>query len=59
MSLPWILLMRYAFSYDKTRPAPGGFPTQIKYGGPYWNMTLTKDDLGGDPMNILKTKAVM
>ncbi|GHJ88515.1 hypothetical protein NliqN6_4917 [Naganishia liquefaciens] len=49
----------YPDYYDKTRPAPGGFPTQIKYGGPYWNMTLTKDDLGGDPMNILKTKAVI
>lgn len=46
-------------SYDKARPAPSGFPTQIKYGGAYWNMTLSKEDLAGDPMNILKTKAVM
>ncbi|KAJ9124101.1 hypothetical protein QFC22_000896 [Naganishia vaughanmartiniae] len=49
----------YPDYYDKARPAPGGFPTQIKYGGPYWNMTLSKEDLAGDPMNILKTKAVI
>ena len=59
MAKQHVCLTRDVFSYDKTRPAPSGFPTQIKYGGPYWNMTLSKEDLAGDPMNILKTKAVM
>lgn len=49
----------YPDYYDQARPAPTGFPSSIPYGGSYTNMSLSLTDLAGDPMNILKTKAVL
>jgi hypothetical protein len=49
----------YPDYYDNPRPAPSGFPGTISYGGGYFNMTLSREDLGGDPMNVLKTRAVL
>jgi len=46
-------------SYDHARPSANGWPTRIGYGGNYWNMTMSLDDLFSEPMNILKTKVVM
>jgi hypothetical protein len=46
-------------SYDHARPSANGWPTGIGYGGNYWNMTMSLDDLFNEPMNILKTKVVM
>jgi hypothetical protein len=49
----------YPSYYSKSRPDPAGVIDQIAYGGPYFNVTLTKDDLAGDITNIKKTKAVI
>lgn len=34
-------------------------PSQIKYGGPYFNVTLSLSDLMNNPLNINNTKAVI
>lgn len=49
----------YPDYYDKTRPIATGWPSSIGYGGAYWNMSLSLTDLDNEPMNILKTKAVI
>lgn len=49
----------YPDYYDHVRPDPMGMPTNITYGGDYFNVTLTKDDLFGVTSNIKKTKAVL
>ena len=49
----------YPDYHDQPRPNPSGMPSGLTYGGDYFNVTLTKDDLMGNPMNINKTKAVV
>lgn len=49
----------YPDYYDNRRPAPTGTPTAISYGGNSFDVSLSKDDLFGEPMNILNTKAVL
>ncbi|KAK4687301.1 hypothetical protein P7C73_g2818, partial [Tremellales sp. Uapishka_1] len=44
---------------DHVKPAPTGLPTTFTYGGDYFNVSLTMDDLFNDPLNINKTKAVI
>lgn len=38
----------YPWYYNKRRPEPDGIPTQIGYGGQYFDLTLTSDDLFGN-----------
>ncbi|KAF7971613.1 hypothetical protein HWV62_20712 [Athelia sp. TMB] len=45
--------------YNKRRPAPSGLPTTLSYGGAYWNVSLTSDDLFGNPANIAGAKVVV
>ena len=49
----------YPDYWDKPRPAPGGMPSTLTYGGDYFNVTLTLDDLNNNALNINKTKAVV
>jgi hypothetical protein len=49
----------YPSYYDKKRPDPQGLIDQLGYGGSYFNVSLTLDDLAGDIANIDKTKAVI
>ncbi|KDQ20479.1 hypothetical protein BOTBODRAFT_26498 [Botryobasidium botryosum FD-172 SS1] len=49
----------YPSYYNKRRPQPQGLLSQLSYGGSYFNVTLTKDDLAGDIGNIQKTKVVI
>lgn len=44
---------------DKARPEPKGLPEQLTYGGPYFNVSLSKADLGGKTVNINVTRAVV
>ncbi|KAF8530384.1 glyoxal oxidase [Hysterangium stoloniferum] len=45
--------------YNKRRPEPGGLPTQLTYGGAYFNVTLSSTDLSGDVSNLKNTKVVV
>jgi hypothetical protein len=49
----------YPWYYDKRRPEPQGLPTTITYGGDYFDVKLTKQDLEDVPANIKNTKAVI
>lgn len=48
----------YPSYYDKPRPKPTNLPTQIGYGGDYFNIELSHSDLG-ITRNINTTKAVL
>jgi len=45
--------------YNKQRPEPGGLPTQLTYGGAYFNVTLSATDLSGDVSNLKNTTVVV
>ncbi|KAI8992954.1 DUF1929-domain-containing protein [Trametes punicea] len=49
----------YPSYYNERRPQPQGLPAQLAYGGPYFNVTLTSDDLAGDVNNIKQTSVVV
>lgn len=49
----------YPDYYDQPRPAPAGMPTNITYGGPSFDVELSKADLGDTTANIARTKAVI
>jgi hypothetical protein len=49
----------YPWYYNSRRPEPEGLPTQLSYGGPSFIITLTLEDLGGDILNIGRTKVVV
>ena len=49
----------YPDYWDKPRPAPGGMPSKIIYGGSPFDVTLTMADLVNDALNINRTKAVI
>lgn len=44
---------------DQPKPNPSGMPSNLTYGGDYFNVTLSKTDLAGNTLNINKTKAVV
>lgn len=44
--------------YNQRRPQPSGLPTQLTYGGGYFNVSLSSTDLGGD-MTSLKNSTVV
>ncbi|KAI0645783.1 DUF1929-domain-containing protein [Trametes meyenii] len=49
----------YPSYYNQRRPQPQGLLNQLAYGGPYFNVTLTKDDLSGDVNNIKETQVIL
>lgn len=49
----------YPSYYNERRPQPVGIPTQLGYGGPYFNITLDSDDLFGNPNNVKNTTVVL
>jgi hypothetical protein len=49
----------YPWYYDQPRPAPQGLPTNLTYGGPYFNVSLTITDLANVAANIQNTSAVV
>ncbi|KAM5534563.1 hypothetical protein V8D89_011767 [Ganoderma adspersum] len=49
----------YPSYYNQRRPEPKGLLSSISYGGDYFNVSLTKDDLFGDVNNIKNTQVVI
>ena len=49
----------YPEYYNERRPEPEGILSQLSYGGDYFNVTLSKDDLKGDVSNVNKTKVIV
>ena len=49
----------YPSYYNERRPQPQGLLTQYSYGGPYFNVTLTKDDLSGNSANVNNTQVII
>ena len=49
----------YPEYYNERRPEPEGILSALSYGGPYFNVTLTQDDLKGDSNNLQKTKVIV
>lgn len=49
----------YPSYFNEVRPQPKGIPPSVAYGGPFFNISLTKDDLKGDVQNIKKAQAVI
>ncbi|KAH9892649.1 DUF1929-domain-containing protein [Cubamyces lactineus] len=49
----------YPSYYNERRPEPQGLLKQLSYGGPYFNVSLTHDDLAGDVNNIKNTEVVL
>ena len=49
----------YPEYYNEPRPEPSGLPTKLSYGGAYFNVSLTKDDLAGDSENLKNTKVIV
>ena len=49
----------YPSYYNERRPQPQGLLKQLSYGGPYFNVSLTHDDLAGDVNNIKNTEVIL
>ncbi|PIL35941.1 hypothetical protein GSI_01601 [Ganoderma sinense ZZ0214-1] len=49
----------YPSYYNQRRPEPKGVPSSYSYGGDYFNVSLTKDDLFGDVNNIKNTQVII
>lgn len=49
----------YPLYYSKRRPEPSGLLSQLGYGGSYFNVTLSADDLSGNVSTIAKAKVVI
>ncbi|KAH9915157.1 copper radical oxidase, partial [Epithele typhae] len=49
----------YPSYFNQRRPEPAGLPSALSYGGPYFNVSLTKDDLAGDQANVKNTTVVV
>ena len=49
----------YPEYYNERRPEPEGILSTLAYGGDYFNVTLTNEDLKGDVNNVKKTKVVV
>ena len=49
----------YPEYYNERRPEPAGIPTTLSYGGPYFNISLTKDDLASNSSNLDATQVVV
>lgn len=49
----------YPSYFNERRPQPQGLPSSLSYGGPYFNVTLSSDDLGGSVSNVKNTTVVV
>lgn len=49
----------YPSYYSSRRPQPQGLPSSISYGGSYFNVSLSKDDLFGNVNNAQNTTVVL
>jgi len=49
----------YPSYYNERRPEPDGLLTQLSYGGPFFNVTLSSDDLFGDAHNAQNAQVVV
>ncbi|KAG8775988.1 hypothetical protein FRC15_000209 [Serendipita sp. 397] len=49
----------YPWYYNKRRPEPSGIPTSLTYGGQYFDLELSSDDLFGNIGNINVVKVVI
>lgn len=45
--------------YNQRRPQPSGLPTQLTYGGGYFNVSLSSTDLAGDATMLKNTTVVV
>ena len=49
----------YPLYYNKRRPEPKGLPTQLTYGGQYFDVQLSSQDLSSNTANLKVTKVVV
>lgn len=49
----------YPSYYNSRRPQPQGLVEQLSYGGPYFNVTLAKEDLAGDVNNVKEATVIL
>ncbi|KAI0930066.1 hypothetical protein AcV5_006867 [Taiwanofungus camphoratus] len=49
----------YPSYYNERRPQPQGLPAQLSYGGPYFNVSLSTDDLFGTAANVQNASVVV
>jgi hypothetical protein len=49
----------YPSYYNERRPDPVGLLTQLSYGGPYFNVSLSADDLFGDVQNVQNAQVIV
>lgn len=49
----------YPLYYSKRRPEPSGLLSELGYGGNYFNVSLSAEDLGGNVSTIAKAKVVI
>ncbi|THH26759.1 hypothetical protein EUX98_g7431 [Antrodiella citrinella] len=49
----------YPSYYNQRRPQPQGLPSTLSYGGPYFNVTLSKDDLSSNTSNTASSEVII
>lgn len=49
----------YPLYYNTRRPEPKGLPTTLSYGGQYFDVQLSSQDLSNNPANLKATKVVV
>jgi hypothetical protein len=49
----------YPLYYSERRPQPSGLLSQLSYGGKYFNVTLSSDDLSGNNTMVSTAKVVV
>jgi hypothetical protein len=49
----------YPSYYNERRPQPQGLPSTFTYGGPYFNVSLSNDDLFGNVQNAKNATVVI
>ena len=49
----------YPLYYNERRPQPQGLPNQLSYGGPYFNVSLSAQDLGGNVNALTNTSVIV
>ena len=49
----------YPSYFNERRPEPQGLPNNLSYGGNFFNVTLSKDDLFGDVQNVKNATVVI
>jgi hypothetical protein len=49
----------YPSYYNQRRPQPQGLPSTLSYGGNYFNVSLSKDDMFGDIQHVKSASVVV